>query len=118
MVSAMPFILIEPLEVFGINEGVFAARQFDSAKGVAVPYPSVQKDEEHTHPFDQPGKRNLDCDFDDTHCMKTMSARESGYPNTRHIPASFSLTKRTGNPQVVKRHAQAPTTHHSLTTND
>jgi len=39
----VPFVLSQPLVIFGINDGEFALRQRDSAKGIAVANPPISE---------------------------------------------------------------------------
>jgi len=39
----VPFVLSQPLVIFGINDGEFALRQRNPAKGIAIPDPPISK---------------------------------------------------------------------------
>jgi hypothetical protein len=40
--NGVPFVFIEPLEIFRIDDGVFALCKWYAVKGVAVAYPAIQ----------------------------------------------------------------------------
>ncbi len=63
--AGVPFVLAEPVVVFGIHDGVFSLREGDSSESVAVPQLSVPEHRQHGRPFQPARYYDSDNELDD-----------------------------------------------------